>query len=292
MDNSTLCEPMTLDADADLQAVLTAWNAATVQLEQTHEALRGEVRRLTDELEEKNRELARKNRLADLGRMAAHVAHEVRNNLVPVNLYLSLLKRHIAGDGENLAVLAKIESGFAALETTVHDLLNFTSDREPQAVRFLLRDLVDDIHASLAPQVSAQAIEVKTDVPVELAVSGDRDMLRRAALNLTLNALDAMPDGGRLTFAARAVERGVELEIRDTGPGLTEEIRERVFEPFFTTKSGGTGLGLAIVYRILDAHGGEVRAENRSAGGAAFTLLLPDEPPKRRTNEGTAEDSE
>lgn len=292
MDNSTLCEPMTLDADADLQAVLTAWNAATVQLEQTHEALRGEVRRLTDELEEKNRELARKNRLADLGRMAAHVAHEVRNNLVPVNLYLSLLKRHIAGDGENLAVLAKIESGFAALETTVHDLLNFTSDREPHAVRFLLRDLVDDIHASLAPQVSAQAIEVKTDVPVELAVSGDRDMLRRAALNLTLNALDAMPDGGRLTFAARAVERGVELEIRDTGPGLTEEIRERVFEPFFTTKSGGTGLGLAIVYRILDAHGGEVRAENRSAGGAAFTLLLPDEPPKRRTNEGTAEDSE
>jgi len=209
MDNSTLCEPMTLDADADLQAVLTAWNAATVQLEQTHEALRGEVRRLTDELEEKNRELARKNRLADLGRMAAHVAHEVRNNLVPVNLYLSLLKRHIAGDGENLAVLAKIESGFAALETTVHDLLNFTSDREPQAVRFLLRDLVDDIHASLAPQVSAQAIEVKTDVPVELAVSGDRDMLRRAALNLTLNALDAMPDGGILTFAARAVERGV-----------------------------------------------------------------------------------
>jgi len=65
-----------------------------------------------------------------------------------------------------------------------------------------------------------------------------------------------------------------------------------VFEPFFTTKSGGTGMGLAIVYRILDAHGGEVRAENRSAGGAAFTLLLPDEPPKRRTNEGTAEDSE
>ncbi len=292
MDNSTVCDALALGEDADLQAVLSAWNAATVQLEQTHEALREEVRRLTDELEAKNRELARKNRLADLGRMAAHVAHEVRNNLVPVNLYLSLLKRRIAGDGENLGILAKIESGFAALETTVHDLLNFTSDHEPQTVRFFLRDLVDDIHASLALQVSAQAIEVLTDVPEELTVRGDRNMLRRAALNLTLNALDAMPHGGRLTFGAWAVEGGVELEISDTGPGLSEDTRARVFEPFFTTKSGGTGLGLAIVYRILDAHGGEIRAGNRSGGGAAFTLLLPDDGPQRRANVAADEEEE
>ena len=88
----------TIDRQADLQTVLTAWHEATLRLERTHETLRGEVERLRAELEAKNRELARKNRLADLGRMAAHVAHEVRNSLVPVNLYLSLLRRRLKAD--------------------------------------------------------------------------------------------------------------------------------------------------------------------------------------------------
>src|SRR3954463_2570215 len=87
-----------LDATADLSVVLAAWNSATQRLEQTHESLRNEVRRLTDELEIKNRQLARKNRLADLGQIATHVAHEVRNNLVPVALYLSLLRRRLSDD--------------------------------------------------------------------------------------------------------------------------------------------------------------------------------------------------
>ncbi len=276
-ENTTVTDVLSLGADADLEAVLTAWHSATVQLEQTHEALREEVRRLTDELEAKNRELARKNRLADLGRMASHVAHEVRNNLVPVNLYLSLLRRRISADAENLGVLEKIECGFGALETTVHDLLHFTSDREPRLANFYLRDLIDDIHASLAPQVSAQVIEVDTHVPVQLVVRADRDMLRRAALNLTLNALDAMPDGGTLLFSGKNKGDCVELEISDTGPGLSEESRTRVFEPFFTTKSGGTGLGLAIVSSILDAHGGDISAGNRLPCGAAFTMRLPSE---------------
>src|SRR5205823_2012750 len=100
--------------------ILAAWHNATVRLEQTHEALRGEVRRLTAELEVKNRELARKNRLADLGQMASHVAHEVRNNLVPVSLYLSLLRRRIAEDRENTEVLDMVETGLRALDTMVN----------------------------------------------------------------------------------------------------------------------------------------------------------------------------
>ena len=149
---STATEPAGgLDGRADLEAVLTAWHAATVRLEQTHEALRDEVCRLTDELEVKNRELARKNRLADLGQMAAHVAHEVRNNLVPVNLYLGLLRRRVTGDAESARILEQVAGGFAALDLMVSDLLQFTSDREPQLQSFALRTLVDDIFASLAP---------------------------------------------------------------------------------------------------------------------------------------------
>ncbi|MBN2022572.1 MAG: sensor histidine kinase [Pirellulales bacterium] len=267
-------ETFALNEGCDLQTILCAWHAATVQLEQTHEALRAEVRRLTDELEEKNRELARKNRLADLGRMASHVAHEVRNSLVPVTLYLSLLRRRVVGDPGSVELLGKMEAGFTALDATVHDLLHFTSDRDPRWRTVRLGELVGEVVESLAPQLAAQAIRAAVDVPDELTVSADREMLRRALLNLALNALDAMPRGGTLAIRAISSRESVELEVADTGEGLPEGAAGRVFEPFFTTKSGGTGLGLAIVSRIADVHGGRVRAENRPRGGAAFTITI------------------
>ena len=264
-----------LDAGADLETVLAAWHTATLRLEQTHAALRDEVRRLTDELEAKNRELARQNRLADLGQMASHVAHEVRNNLVPVTLYLSLLRRRISKDRDSLEILEKIAAGFTALEATVNDLLHFTSDRDPQWQTFALRRLLEDVHASLAPQFLAQAIKLVMDVPKNQCVTADQHLLRRAVLNLILNALDAMPDGGTLTVTSFCGPRGLELEIADSGPGLLDEVMQRAFEPFFTTKRGGTGLGLAIVARIAEVHGGEVTAANCPDGGAAVTLRIP-----------------
>jgi signal transduction histidine kinase len=259
----------------ELEAVLGAWHRATLRLEHTHEALREEVRRLTDELEVKNRELARKNRLADLGQVASHVAHEVRNNLVPVTLYLSLLRRRISRDEGSLEVLDKIAAGFTALDATVNDLLQFTSERDPQWQTFFPRKLIEDVCASLAPQMSAQGIETVVDVPQRLLMTADQEMLRRAVLNLVLNALDAMPDGGTLTITCVSTSRGVELEVADSGAGLSDDARARAFEPFFTTKRGGTGLGLAIVYRIAEVHGGDVTAANCPEGGAAFTLRIP-----------------
>jgi signal transduction histidine kinase len=268
-------EPLAVAGRADLQTVLAAWHEATVRLEQTHEALRAEVRRLTDELEIKNRELARKNRLADLGQMAAHVAHEVRNSLVPVNLYLSLLRRRLADDADSLAVLDKATAGFTALDATVHDLLHFTADRAPQWQSFRLAALVDEVFAALAPQLKAQAVAAVNAVPPEQWLTADQHMLRRALLNLSLNAIDAMPDGGELAVAAVCGPYGVEIEVTDTGPGLSEETLQRAFEPFFTTKRGGTGLGLAIVARVAEVHQGAASAGNCPEGGAVFTLLIP-----------------
>jgi len=279
-EDHVLPEPLTLEGSADLETVLAAWQEATVRLEQTHEALRGEVRRLTDELEVKNRELARKNRLADLGQMASHVAHEVRNNLVPVALYLGLLRRRISEDPGSLEVLDKIEAGFAALDVTVNDLLHFTSDRDPRLHAFPLAKLIEDVRATLDPQLSAQSIETVTEIDDDLCVTADRDMLRRAVLNLMLNAVDAMPDGGVLTVSASSHSQGVEVKVADTGEGMSEEDARRVFEPFYTTKQGGTGLGLAIVYRIAEVHGGRITGESRPDGGALFTLTIP--PPAQK----------
>src|SRR4051794_27885345 len=169
-------------ADVDLQTILAAWNDATDRLRRTHETLRDEVSRLTDELEIKNRELARKNRLADLGQMASHVAHEVRNNLVPVTLYMSMLRRRLSEDAGSLSVLEKVEAGFLALDATVNDLLHFTSDRDPRLQVVEVRLLVDEVLASLAPQLTAQGIRTRTDVPAALRISADQGMLRRAVL--------------------------------------------------------------------------------------------------------------
>jgi signal transduction histidine kinase len=261
--------------EVDLQAILLAWNQATDRLQETHETLRAEVRRLSDELEAKNRELARKNRLADLGQMASHVAHEVRNSLVPMKLYLSLLRRRISEDAGSVDVLDKVTSGFTALEATVSDLLHFSSDREPQRLAFPVGELLDEVCRLLAPQLDAQGIHLTIDCPAQVAIRADRDMLRRAVLNLVLNALDAMPDGGRLDITACPTSAGIDLEVADSGPGVADELRDRLFEPFFTTKSSGTGLGLAIVERIAAAHAGAVDVANCPDGGAAFTLSIP-----------------
>ncbi len=261
--------------DADLQAVLDAWHAATDRLQQTHGILQREVCRLSDELEIKNRELARKNRLADLGQMASHVAHEVRNSLVPLTLYLSLLRRHLDRSDRTLDIVDKIEAGFTALEATVNDLLQFTSNRAPSWQTFYLEAVVQEVCDALRPQFVAQGIRTDVDIPSQLAIIADRDMLRRATLNLILNALDAMPEGGELAVTGTSGPQGIELEVADSGPGIGDYDEPRLFEPFFTTKSGGTGLGLAIVERIASAHGGDVCASNCPQGGAAFTIRLP-----------------
>lgn len=265
-----------LQADTvDLQMILSAWNEATDRLQRTHEALQAEVRRLSDELEAKNKELARRNRLADLGQMASHVAHEVRNGLVPLKLYLSLLRRRVREDATGAEIVGNLESGFAALEVIVSDLLHFSANRDPQLQEISPGALAHAVCQSLEPQFAAQGIRVTIDAALEIRATADPDMVRRALLNLILNAVDAMPQGGELVVTVCQTPLGVEIEVADSGPGLPDAIFGRLFEPFYTTKNNGTGLGLAIVERIAEAHGGSVIAANCPTGGAAFTLCLP-----------------
>jgi len=261
--------------EVDLGQLLSAWQTATERLQATHEVLRAEVRRLTDELEVKNRELARKNRLADLGQMASHVAHEVRNELMPITLYVSLLRRRLSSDADSLTTLSKIETGLNALDSTVNDLLQFTADRDPVWQSIRLRDMAMEVCRSLEAQLSAQSVRVRLDIPVDMTVLADSGMLRRALFNLTLNAVDAMPAGGDLTVTAGKWDGTIEIEVADSGPGIDDRSLVSLFEPFFTTKSGGTGLGLATVQRAAECHGGSVTAMNCPDGGAAFTIRLP-----------------
>ncbi|MCA9267615.1 MAG: hypothetical protein KDA41_04060, partial [Planctomycetales bacterium] len=186
------------DGQPNLVRLLEAWSTATERLQRTHETLREQVRRLSDELEIKNRELARKNRLADLGQLASHVAHELRNGLMPLTLYTSLLRRRLSDDDGSQDVLDKIETGLTALDAIVNDLLHFTSDRQPRKSLFDARELIGEVLDSIRPQLEAQGIYPALDIPLGIRLHADRSMLHRAILNIVLNALDAMPDGGEL----------------------------------------------------------------------------------------------
>ncbi len=188
---------------------------------------------------------------------------------------MSLLRRRLDDDSKTLDIIDKVDAGFTALEAIVNDLLQFTSHRDPLWGRFDLKSLVEEVCDSMGLQLAAQNIDTDLDIPAGLAVFADRDMLRRALLNLILNALDVMPQGGELTITGLSTSHGVELEVADSGPGIPKSRELRLFEPFFTTKSGGTGLGLTIVERIAAAHGGEVNACNCPQGGAAFTIRIP-----------------
>jgi two-component system sensor histidine kinase HydH len=193
-------------------------------------------------------------------------------HLVPC---LSALRRRLAGDLASIEMVDQIEAGVLDLEATLHALLAFASGRKPKLAWVNLRQIVDDVCASLRTQIQDQRVETNTDVPSHLGVVADRDMLRSAIVNLVSNALDAMPRGGRLVITSFVGRHGLELEVADSGPGLSEEVLDQVFEPFFTTKNEAAGLGLAIVHRIAEVHGGEVLAANCPEGGAAFTLRLP-----------------
>lgn len=263
------------DRDPDIDIVLDAWQQATDRLQQTQETLRAELCRLSNELARKNAELAKKNRLADLGQMAAHVAHEVRNCMLPLKLYLGLLERHVPAEESSRSLFVKFNSGFTALETIVSDLLHFTAERTPIWREFDLRLMVCDVVESLETQLHDQDIVLDVDIPLRQDIVADVDMLRRAILNLLLNAVDAMPNGGELYLTSHLECDRVEIEVADSGTGLSAEQLRRVCEPFYTTKTAGTGLGLSIVEKVVSVHGGQLTVMNCPDGGAAFTLIIP-----------------
>jgi len=273
---------LNVDGSINVPELIALWDAATSRLQETHESLSREVAKLTDELEIKNRELARKNRLADLGLVASHIAHEVRNSLMPLTLYTGMLRRQMETIGEDTRVVTKIESGLTILNSTVNDLLHFTADRRPQISSVSLRPLIEEICQQLQPQMTAQRVRLVCDVAAGIVVPADKEMLRRACLNLTLNALDVMPEGGCLTITGTVVGSRVEIEFADTGCGISDFDAAKLFDPFFTTKNTGTGLGLAIVQRVVESHEGHVTARNCPDYGAAFTLVLPHDAQQRK----------
>lgn len=222
------------------------------------------------------KQMERMERLASLGRLAAGVAHEIRNPLTGVSLLLDNLHDRLLANPEDQGLIQKALGEIERLEGLVGELLNFASQPQPQLKPGDLGEVLRDSLFLVRRQCHKCGVHLEEDLPSSFPTFAlDHDKLKQAFLNLFTNALDAMPRGGNLMVGAEIFPDGVQVEVRDTGEGIPQEILPLIFEPFYTTKGQGTGLGLSITYAIISNHGGRIEAQSRPGRGASFLIWFP-----------------
>jgi signal transduction histidine kinase len=239
------------------------------------------------ELQSAQQEVLRSERLAAVGQLAAGVAHELRNPLTSVKLLVQTAQEAAKGKGGGPATVFDpqtfevLTSEIDRMERTIQSLLDFARPTQPRRTRHDLREPLRRVLNLISARASQQRVAIDCrggEAP--LWVVGDTEQLVQVFLNLTLNGIEAMPEGGRLglelTRGLAEGSRWVGLRVNDQGPGLSAEVLGRLFEPFVTTKERGTGLGLAVSRRIVLEHSGELLVRNLPAGGAEFELRLPE----------------
>ncbi len=230
------------------------------------------------------------DRLVSLGELSAYVAHEIRNPLTGIRTTVQFVSSKLKPADSRREDLDDVIKELDRIEQIITGLLLFA---RPQGGRPVLSDLhaiVDKTLDNLELQMSAGGVKVARDYVEELpAVWVDPDLVQQVFLNLCLNAVQAMPEGGTLTVSTsvrrpRTRKQFVDVAFSDTGPGIAKENMEKIFDPFFTTRSMGTGLGLPISLEIVRDHGGVITARNNSSGGATFRVSfpLPVEAPEER----------
>ncbi|HKR02196.1 MAG TPA: response regulator [Pyrinomonadaceae bacterium] len=235
-------------------------------------------RQQEEELRQMQEQLARNEKIAALGRMAAQVAHEVRNPLSGLRLYALHLKSKVADKliESEVSLIDKILRNIDHLADTTEQILNVARPLQLTFQPKRIEPIVDDCLQLVESQRRASQVEVKLDLETaETAVEVDEASLRSALVNLLLNSIQAMPTGGVLTVSSRKCDQHLLLAIADTGCGMSVEQAEKVFEPFYTTKSTGLGLGMPFAKRVIEQHRGTVRVTSSPGQGTEVEIKLP-----------------
>jgi two-component system, NtrC family, sensor histidine kinase HydH len=260
----------------DVPAVALTDDGDLRHLHRQMQAVIQDIEQVVSKLQQREREVLRAEQLAAVGQLAAGLAHELRNPLTSIKLLVQTNREETGEVGVPPEDLDVIELEIRRMERCLQTFLDFA--RPPRPERRLI-DLADPVHRTLAlvgARAGKQGVGVRFLSPqAPLLVEADGEQLQQLLVNLTLNALDMMPQGGMLEVESREVEGRAELRVRDTGPGVAPELLPRLFEPFVSSKETGLGLGLVISRRIAETHGGTLTAANRPEGGACFTLQLP-----------------
>ena len=220
-------------------------------------------------------------RLAELGTLTGGLAHEIKNPLSTVQLNLQLLQEDLAAEPHTppraLSRLTTVNREALRLRETLDDFLRYAGRLELQPQTVDLNELLGELVDFLAPQAQLNRIRLRQK-PASGPVMAEIDpkLIKQAALNLMLNAMQAMTTGGELIVStAKLPPQHVVLTITDTGPGISPADLSKVFEAYYSKRKGGTGLGLAMTQRIAKEHGGEVRVQSEVGKGSSFSLVLP-----------------
>lgn len=263
--------------DDELRQAFALFSETSEMLAGTYLELQAQVARLTSELADANGELARRERLSALGEMAAQVAHQLRTPLSTALLYAGHLARPQIGDSDRIRFAEKTLSRLRYLERLIQDMLLFVKGARLSGEAFPLTQLLEELAQTIEPHAASRHIAFQLDMPAAgMILTGDRQAISGALINLLENALQACRSGGKVSLAVGGEGSPfAAFQVEDSGEGIPEAARERLFEPFFTTRGEGSGLGLAIVRQVAEAHDGWVEWAPRSEGGSRFTLFLP-----------------
>ncbi|MDT5272630.1 MAG: two-component system, NtrC family, sensor histidine kinase AtoS [Acidobacteriota bacterium] len=235
-------------------------------------------RRAEESLRQMQARLAHQEKIVELGRVAAQVAHEVRNPLTGLQLYCMHMKSKLADrmSGAELQLADKIIETINHLSQTVEQIVSFARPLSLERRAVDLNHIVTDLLQLLAPQLDSAHVEPYVELSAEpMRGRLDESSLRSALTNLILNAVQAMNGGGRLSIKTLRNDDGLRVEIADTGAGMTREQVGRVFEAFYTTKAKGLGLGMPYAKKVIEEHGGEIGVESSPGEGTLVTVRLP-----------------
>ena len=232
------------------------------------------------ELRDLQKRLARSEQLATIGELSAAIAHEIRNPLVAINTSVGILKNALNLNGEDEELMNIIAEESMRLNKIVDDFLKFARPNEPQFADVDINGLIEETLAVLRSRFNNK-ITKKINFAKDLtAVLADPNQLKQVFMNIFINAIEAMPDGGLLTVSTKYVKhknghQNLEVIFKDTGRGIEAHELKKIFQPFYSNKVYGVGMGLAVCDRIIQNHGGEIKVESEYGNGAQFTIVLP-----------------
>jgi hypothetical protein len=214
------------------------------------------------------------DRLSALNRLTRSVAHEIKNPLQAITVHLEMLKTKLDGDRPEVDVISR---EISRLDRVVKTFLDFNRPVEPQMRPIDLCELAADIAQLVQPHARAHGVTVEVRSVVDAAwIRGDQDLLKQAVLNVVMNGVEAMKDGGTLSIETRRGGRNCEIAISDTGPGIPPAIQDKIFNLYFSTKEHGSGIGLAIAFRFVQLHDGKIEFTTQPGQGTTFRFNFPE----------------
>jgi signal transduction histidine kinase len=248
-----------------------AHQQAAQRLEESYRTLSAQA----DQIIEIEEQLRRADRLSTLGELSAGMAHEIRNPLGSIRGTAEILKDGVAPDDPRHEFAEILVKEVDRLNRVLEDFLRFARQAPMERGSFDLNAVVREVLDLTRRQSERSNVEVAVALDELPQLAGDGGQLRQALLNLVLNALQAMPQGGRLTVTTRLLPDRAEATVADSGPGIPAGEEERIFKTFVTSRPDGTGLGLPISQRIVASHGGQITVQSNPGQGAAFTIAIP-----------------